>query len=367
MTDIVHIANTNVEFEYAANFPESLERSLSRHPLCLQLQFLPLLYAQPDDIVAVTAMPDQAYFAGLQQQTEWLSEKLPKLALLQDLTPFQKKQCLSWGPSRQVQIWTEARQVHYHIPTWKVAQLVNSKAFSFRYTSLPNACLLSSEQALIDWLQKIPGIKVLKTCFGLAGQGNWKIEGHVPSCELLTFCRKEWEQKRSIIAEPWLDRICDFSTQWFIHSDQRIELIGSTRFETDEQGTYQATLAGPQNILFVDFESFLHEHCQYVQKALLEIAQLGFFGFLGIDAFLYRHPYDQTICLNPLVEINARQTMSLVALRLQQRICPDQALRLAFQRLNYYSSSLLPTQLMNAKGKMINFQRKLTAEIISNF
>lgn len=365
MTETIHIANTNVEFEYAASFSEPLEHSLSRHPLCLQLQFLPLLYAQPDDIVAITAMPDQAYFAALQQQIEWWPEGIPKLVLLHDVVPFQGKQCFSWGPSRQVQTWAAARQVKYHIPPWKVVQLVNSKAFSFRYTNLPEAALLYSEKALIDWLQGTSGPKILKTCFGLAGQGNRKIEDSIPSAELLAFCRKEWEQKRPIIAEPWLDRIYDFSTQWLVHSDQRIELIGATRFETDAQGTYQGTLAGPQEILFSSFESFLQEHCQYVQKALLEIVQLGFFGFLGIDAFLYRHPHNQTICLNPLVEINGRQTMSLIALRLQQRVWPKQILRLAFQHLNHSSISLLPCQLMNVKGKIVNFHRKLTAEIVN--
>lgn len=363
MTETIHIANTNVEFEYAASFSEPLEHSLSRHALCLQLQFLPLLYAQPSDIVAVTAMPDQAYFAALQQQIEWWPDGSPRLVLLHNVAPFQGKQCLSWGPSRQVQTWAEARQVNYPFPNWEVAQLINSKAFSFRYTRLPEAALLFSEQALFDWLQRTSGPKVLKTCFGLAGQGNWKIEEHTPLSEILPFCCKEWELKRPIIAEPWLDRVYDFSTQWLIHSDRRIELMGATRFEADAQGTYQGTLAGPQEILFASFEPFLQEHCQYVQKALIEIAQLGFFGFLGIDAFLYRDPHHQTMCLNPLVEINGRQTMSLVALRLQQRVCPKQTLRFAFQHLNHSSPSLLPNQLMNAKGKVVKFRRKLTAEI----
>ncbi len=66
----------------------------------------------------------------------------------------------------------------------------------------------------------------------------------------------------------------------------------------------------------------------------MDVAKLGFFGFIGADALLYRHLENQSICLYPLVEINGRQTMSLVALRLQKRICPRQILRLAFQHVN---------------------------------
>src|SRR4029077_4071668 len=172
------------------------------------------------------------------------------------------KKCLSWGPSRQVQKWAEARQMNYAMPHWNIACLVNSKAFSFRYTCLLEAALLYNEQALLDWLREVPGPKVLKTSFGLSGRGNWRIDDFSPSPELLIFCHKEWQQKRPMIGEPWLDRLYDFSTQWLIHPDKQIEWIGATRFETDAQGTYQGTLAGPEEILFSSFKSFLQMHRQ---------------------------------------------------------------------------------------------------------
>lgn len=364
MTQIVHVANTNIEFELAHPSSQSLEYSLSCHPLCLQLQFLPLLYARPEDLVAVTALP-QSNFLGALQQTGWWPKGMPQLVLLQDHQPFQGKKCLSWGPSLQVQAWAQARQMSYPLPNWQIVQLVNSKAFSFRYSCLSEAALLSSEQALLDWLQGTQGPKVLKTCFGLSGRGNWRIDENEPSSELLLFCRKEWQQKRPLIGEPWLDRIFDFSTQWFIHPNQRIDLIGATRFETDERGIYQGTLAGPKEMLFSSFESFLDQHCQLAFKALTDMAAMGFFGSVGVDALLYRHSQNQSICLYPLVEINGRQTMSLVALRLQQRVCPHQVLRLAFQRKASSQHSLLPNQLTDTKGKLVSFSKELIATIIS--
>lgn len=366
MAEIVHIANTDVEFEFAHPMELSLEleQNWSRHSLCLQLQFLPLLYAQPQDIVAVTALPQSNYLTAL-QDTGWWPEGLPHLALLQEKEIFQGKECHSWGPSRQVQAWAKARQMKYAIPQdWQTICHVNSKAFSFRYTCLSEAALIYNERELLDWLQRMPGPKVLKTCFGLSGQGNRLIHHSFPSSDILAFCQKEWQQRRPIICEPWLDRILDFSTQWFIHSHRQIEWIGATRFETDSQGAYQGTLAGPKEMLFASFQPFLEEHRQVAQKALEDIAAIGFFGPVGIDALLYRHSQDQSICLYPLVEINGRQTMSLVALRLQRRLCPHQVLRLAFQPGATTQLSLLPNQLINIKGKTIAFKRHLTATIL---
>lgn len=367
MAEIVHIANTDVEFEFARPLGFSLEQSWSRHPLCLQLQFLPLLYAQPQDIVAVTALPSSDYFTAL-QHTKWWPEGLPHLALLQEKEIFQEKECHSWGPSLQVQAWAKARQMQYAIPQdWQVICQVNSKAFSFRYTCLSEAALIHDERELSDWLRHIPGPKVLKTCFGLSGQGNRLIHQSFPSPAILAFCQKEWQQGRPLICEPWLDRVLDFSTQWFIHPHRQIEWIGATRFETDSQGTYQGTLAGPEEILFASLQPFLEQHRQVAQKALEDITAMGFFGFVGIDALLYRHPQTQSLCLYPLVEINGRQTMSLVALRLQKRLCPYQVLRLAFQQSSTSEPSLLPNQLINPKGKTIAFKRHLTATILGVF
>ena len=130
MTQIVHISNTNIEFEFAHPSLQSLELSLSRNPLCLQLQFLPLLYAQPEDLVAVTALPSENYLIAL-QQTGWWSQGLPQLVLLQDHTSFQRKRCFSWGLSRQVQAWAQARQMSYALPIGKLSSLSIVKLSAF--------------------------------------------------------------------------------------------------------------------------------------------------------------------------------------------------------------------------------------------
>jgi hypothetical protein len=364
MEQIVHLANTNVEFEYAHSTQQSIEESFSQYPICLQLQFLPLIFAHHQDIVAVTSLPTKDYLTTL-EQTGWWPNGLPHLVPLQEVEPFYGRLCQSWGPSHQIQAWAKSRHMNYLIPSnWEIICLVNSKEFSFRYTCLAEAALLYNEHELHDWLQKINGSKVLKTCFGLSGNGNRRINNKDSIPEVLLFCRKEWNHGRPIVAEPWLDRLHDFSTQWYIHPNQQIEWIGATRFETDSRGIYRGTLAGPEEILFASLESFLQEHRTFAMKALTDIAALGFFGFIGIDAFVYSDVNTQSIRLNPLVEINGRQTMSLVALLLQRKLCPSQILQLNFQANQSSQFSLLPNQLVNAKGESISFRHQLTVSIL---
>lgn len=360
----VYIANTNFEFELAEMPFPSLEQSLSLHPLCLQLQFLPLLYAQPQDKVAITALPSHDYLASL-LQLGWWPEGLPQLVPLHLHEPFQGKKCVSWGPSRLVQAWSQARHMPYVTPTnWEMIRLVNSKAFSFRYSSLLGATLLANEQELTAWLHQLEGPKVLKTSFGLSGQGNRIIEQALVTPQLLAFCQKEWLQGRALIGEPWLQRVCDFSTQWMIHPEGQIEEVGVTRFETDAQGAYQGTWAGPEELLFAPYLPFLAQHRQMAEQVLNDMAARGFFGPVGIDALLYHCPRTQSIALYPIVEINGRQTMSLVALRLQQRLCPQQVVYLTFNQ-SAEGAALLPLSLIDGKGKEVIFRRQLRASFFS--
>ncbi len=365
MRKSVHLANTDVEFEWASLEDESfsLEKSWARHPFCQQLQFLPLLYANPQDFVTVTALPDSDYLNTLSKNLGSSFQDLPRLISLEDADFSYEADCLSWGFSLAVKRWADIHHLYYEMPKdWQMIREVNSKAFSFKYTSLLEAALLFDEAQLRAWLENVQGTKLLKTCFGLSGQGHRKIEGKEPSEEVLKFCQREWQKKRPLIGEPWLTRLFDFSTQWLIHPHQQIEFLGATRFETDESGQYQGTLAGPELSLFSSQLPFLHRHCQFAKWPLQEMAEKGFFGHVGIDALVYQDEKTKEPSLYPIVEINARQTLSLVALRLQKRLYPDQIFHLGFIA-DSSLPSLLPAHIKGRNGKTIRFRKKLVGRL----
>ena len=359
-SSLVHIANTDVEFELAHLSSRSLEKSWNRYPLCLQLQFLPMLYAQADEWVAVTQLPDASYMELLQDHP-WFQHGIPQLTLLSHPSLAANSHCLPWGHSPQIQAWATKNRVFYHHPTpWSMIQSVHSKKFSFQFSDLPQSALIFNEKDLCHWLTHVSGPKVLKTCYGLSGQGHFRLNDDRITQELLVWCMKEWNGQRPLIGEPWLHRIEDFSTQWIIHPSKEIEWLGSTRFETDANGMYLGTWAGPESLLFPTFQSYLQEHKRQAEQALQQLAQLNYFGPVGIDALIYQ--YNDQLALHAIVEINPRQTMSSVALRLQKRLAPNSVLQLSFS-LQPSRQSFLPTYLVNKKEKKVQFRRSLTIEI----
>lgn len=355
----IHLANTDFEFELATPEQGSFEEVWQKYPLCLQLQFLPLLYAEADEAIAVIAPPPASFTEKILHLGLWKSEQeLPRWECLNSKNLERYKSCQSWGYSQNVQKWAKDRGLRYDMPDWDTVKEVNSKAFTYDYAPrLEGAASIKNLEDLTLWLTTVPGPKVLKTCFGLSGRGNRLIENNTLSPSVLSLCQKEWQQGRPVIGEPWLNRILDFSTQWFISQQGDIELVGATRFETDSQGSYQGTLAGPSAQLFGTMHPFLDQHCHFAYPLLEYAASKKFWGYVGLDALLYRNSQEQ-VELYPIVELNGRRTMSLAALCFQKKWFPDQVIALRFLP-NQSAISLLPMQ-WNALGKSFEFKRSLS-------
>lgn len=290
----LHICNTFFERELESSFPPSLLASMRAHPIILQLQFLPLLYAAPDDRILVTDLPDNPD---------------PRLCLITDPPHLPIEH---WGPSRAIQSWAQTHKLPYSIPDWETIRTINSKVFSFTHSpKLPGAKLLNSQQEVIDWIDATSGPKILKTPFGTAGNGHLR-----PDVKRLYIC--------PLIGEPWVERVLDFSTQW-----NGGKLLGTTLFENEPNGTYKGTFAG-------EVEPWaLEEHLAIAQPLIEKIGHMGYTGHIGIDAFIYL--WEGKKRLHPVVEINARKTMSWVALQ-------------TLQKNLYYtktSEGLLPSLLKN--------------------
>lgn len=296
----LHICNTFFERELETSAKKSLFDWMHAHPPILQLQFLPLLYAAPDDQILVTALPENPD---------------PRLCLTPQSLPIEH-----WGPSLAIAAWAQKHRIPYTIPDWEIVRKINSKVFSFTESpKLPGAKLLNSQEEITEWIHTTPGEKILKTPFGTAGTGHLK-----PNVKRLYIT--------PLIGEPWVERVLDFSTQW-----EKGQLIGVTVFENEPNGTYKGTYVG-------DVESWaLEEHLAAAGPLVRKIVDLGYSGNLGIDAFIYLWEGKKRV--HPVVEINARKTMSWVALQM-----PSKSL--------YYtkrSDGLLPSRL----GK-VQFTRNIT-------
>lgn len=335
----LYFANTNFEFELSETMPIPIKQSLEKYPVCLQLQFLPLLFADSEDEVLVTDMPDSEYLSNLEK----IRGKLPKLVL-----DSQACELHSWGWSKSLQEWAKVRGLIYNMPPWEIVKKVNSKEWSFQNSpKLDGAALITSKIELEDWIKRNQKHSVLKSCFGLSGRGNLLFNELNP--KVLAFCEKEWAKKLPVIAEPWLERILDFSTQWLIGPD-KIDYLGSTKMINSATGSYLGTMTGGEQLIP---EAYLTEHILKAKELLLMAQQIGYAGHVGIDAMIYKK--GQEMLLQPIVEVNARMTMALVAIRMQQKIFPNQNIFFEYVKIK---EGLLPIYLQTS-NKIIHFSKQL--------
>lgn len=323
----LHIANTNFEFELSTNKVLSLEQMMEQSPICLQLQFLPLLFADLRDEVLVTGRPDKNFSVKMVFDAE-------------------SGEIQSWGWSQTIAKWAKERGISYAMPPWEIVREVNSKRWSFENSpKLERAACAYSKQELEDWAEG-QFESVAKSCFGLSGRGNYRFNQVTP--ELLSFCTKEWQAGRPVILEPWVQRMVDFSTQWHVAKD-RIDFIGATEMLNTEGGAYLGTLVG-----YIPSQ----EHMSEAERILHKMQQLGYFGYAGIDAMIYRK--EGKTCLQPIVEVNARMTMALAAIFIQKKWHSGKKILFQYGK---FSEGLLPN-FIQYQNKTVKFNRQLKISVL---
>ena len=302
----LHICNTFFEDELRSSTPYSLKEWMQNHKAIRLLQYLPLLYADPSDKILVTELPPHP-----DPRLQCIDSPSPKLAI----DP--------WAPSLSIERWAIQHDLPYAATHFDLAKEIQSKAFVFSHSSpLPGALLACTEQEVFAWIRQTKGPKVLKQIYGSAGRGHCFPDKHP---HVQNFLQAEFSHQRPIVCEPWVQRTLDFSSQW--HFGTQIELLGLTLFQTSAQGGYLGTLAGPVATLFGKQRWAADLHLEAVQPLLQTIQQKGFKGHLGIDAMIYWQ--NGVEHLHPIVEINARKTMSWVALQIQAKT-PQHILSLRF-------------------------------------
>lgn len=167
---------------------------------------------------------------------------------------------------------------------------------------------------------------VFKAPFSSSGRGMCRIKTG-ESCTK----EKQWissiiKQHGRILAEPWLPKIADLSAHVNISEEGVVQFLGLTRFWTNDNGQYRGHIIGR---LMDDFDAqtlqiWHHENgWQTTLKNTAlnvgrEAAKIGYFGPLGIDAFIYQSK--GTMTLRPMIEINPRWSMGRIALALSRKI-----------------------------------------------
>ena len=345
----MQIANTQMEWECESGRREPLATSFLHHPFYLQLQFLPALYSEGDTI-GVTHFPREDYFDFLTK----IGLPVPHMKLLSDSNFSAVDSVDSWGASQNIADWATQHELSFPMPPWDIVKEVNAKTFSFSHSEpIEGSALLTTKDELLAWCKTPPLPKVLKTCFGFSGRGHLLILGKITDAQIVQFAEREWTHGRPVIGEVWVRRILDFSTQWKIAAGGAIDFLGATVCENDGRGGYRGTKVGELSSLFGPHIEALHKHKEKAFPLLELIAKRGYFGNIGVDAFLGEDH------LRAVVEVNARKTMGWVALELQRRFFPEKSFTLSLMKPLHANASMHPLLPSALHGSSTSFTHQL--------
>jgi len=131
-------------------------------------------------------------------------------------------------------------------------------------------------------------------------------------------------KKQGVISiEHELEKVCDFAMEFESNGNGRMLFIGFSVFETLSNGKYRGNLLGSQALLEQHITNYisaslLQEIKEAVIMILTEVISFEYNGYLGVDMLIYRK--DNSFSIHPVVEINLRNTMGIVALQLSKRI-----------------------------------------------
>lgn len=210
-----------------------------------------------------------------------------------------------WMSTQECLLWAKTFGCTYEGCDPLIASWADSKERAFEFCKDPYRRWITSDAELDHYLESNPYPKLFKEPFALSGKGH--------------FFKKPSQWKGPLLAEVFCHRLIDFSSQWFISQEGRVELLGLTLCHNNRKGKYLGTTVLPEKELYAAIPH-LDFHIDQSLIALQEIAKRGFFGNIGVDAMLYRDPGDDEEKICPIVEINARKTMGYAALKLCEKL-----------------------------------------------
>ena len=192
---------------------------------------------------------------------------------------------------------------------------------SFKTLTMPRFC--STMEEIREFISVCPPPYMLKTPYSCSGRGLYRL----PACDL-DLTANRWingalKKQGAISIERFLDKVCDFAMEFESDGNGHITFKGLAVFNTYSRGIYSGNLLGSQHILekhlsaFCQIES-IHTLQNTITPLLAETLGNDYQGYFGVDMMIYRN--ENTYSIHPLVEINLRYTMGLVALQLSNRL-----------------------------------------------
>ncbi len=299
--------NPAAESEAAGETPPSALGAIAH-----DLAILPAFLAGTDDLTLVPEIPGTAHLESLH------SAGIALPSFTTDISDHKFRNLLPWA-------WTPKSYQQFDPPFPQPDPALYSKATDLQlieaiHENAPDQISYGAFRPQPVTRDTIPQHRplILKAPFSTAGRDRI----------LLTTPETNWiEGHETLIAEPWLERIADFSIQYEFIPGEHLVRKGFVHLENSKSGTFRAASVTPRFSAGhpTELRRFLHEgkknwflhYLKYtIEPALINhLTAHNHQGAFGIDAFFFKTEQGQ-IKLRPLVELNPRFTMGRIALGL---------------------------------------------------
>jgi len=310
---------------------------------------LPLFLTGSKDIILVKKIPSENFLKSLSN----IGINLPRFLLISDILNSNKITLQSLG---QLKPWGWSPAVHHFLePLKKYCSSEFHKSPVSKWT--PSLRELLSKKFALEILKSIlphlpsnitmdtssiPGICTtrddIKAALDRWGKimikAPWSTSGRgLQPISKTPVVPKVWEkiigiinQQGYAIAGPLLDKQLDLALQFELRKG-KVNYLGTSLFYSDKKGQYQGNfLNGWPDNYDTEITSFSKNIPQIIENPLIKAIERSplvrqYEGFFGVDILIFRDKKGQ-LRVNPCLEINVRQNMGLLSLRLNKFVCP---------------------------------------------
>ena len=330
-TPVVHWFNPNAESHAGAAAvgrpfsPNKFARALEE-----DLEILALAWCRRDDVVLMRRPPTREHLATLAAAGLHLPELIEVGKLdgrkLGGLRPW------AWSPDACELLQPLAGQVSGNVTwRWRGGDPADwwSKGVGLRLEEAlgvkdSRSGMCSDRESALAALGAGPVL--YKAAYACAGRGHLRAEED--GAELRAWLERTIAEHGFVVAEPWLDRVVDFSALYEM-APGGVELVGMTQVENDSAGRFRGIKVAPKwsKLLEPEVAEFLFREAEVMDWYAKRIPEMlgdvlpGYVGPVGVDAMVYRRE-DGSLALRQVVELNVRMTMGRVALELQAKLAP---------------------------------------------
>ena len=361
-TPVVHWFNPNAEL-HARGHLNGNDIKMNRFELAIEkdLEILMAAFSKRDDIVLFRELPSVSHLEKLQGSGFDLPDAIGENELgngkLGGFRPW------AWSPEASQLFEPFAQQVSKKIKDqWRapVPSSWLSKEIGYllekRIGSLEdNRSLCRDVEHALSMISNHS--VVYKPGYGCAGKG-FRIAKEKNS-ELEKWLSATIKENGFVIAEPWVQRVEDFSVHYHVENG-RVDFLGATKVVNDHRGRFRGIDVAPRWSKLIDQElaTFLYKE-ELFGKWYHEIIpeELGslldqYNGPASIDAMVWRDS-DGKLRLRKVVELNVRMTMGRVALDLQKKMAANKFCSLRIEKKSNYQEG--EGLVLNDPEKAIEF------------